>query len=115
MTATSVTFNNATIAENTADGVFIHDSNIMDAFASSFTDFAIQNSYLGAAPNPMGGTFAGNGGDGFFGGNTTFTGVAFLDSFFNANGGDGIDFFNSTILSGVATSHAAPALTTGFA
>ena len=76
VTATSVTFNNATIAENAADGVFIHDSNTMDAFASSFTDFAIQNSYLGAAPKSMGGTFAGNGDDGFFGGNTTFTGVA---------------------------------------
>ena len=90
VTATDVTFKGDTIAENDDDGVLITDSDV--------TDFAIQNSYLGAAPN-----FDGNGGAGFNGVNSTFTGVAFLNSFFNENGFDGILLDTSTIKSGTVT------------
>src|SRR5206468_566587 len=81
-----------------------------DAFASSFTDLAIQDSHLGAAPNPLGVSFAGNGGDGFDAQSSTFTGVAFLDSFFNdngigKNGGSGIAFISSSINPGTVTLH----------
>ena len=74
MTATSVTFNNATIAENAADGV-IDDTNIGDAFASSFTDFVIEDFYLGEVRDTMGTlVFAGNQQNGFAALNTTLTG-----------------------------------------
>ena len=111
--ATDVTIKNTDIAENTGNGVFIIDS--------AFTDFAIQNSYLGEVLDGMGmQLFAGNGVDGFHGENSTFTGVAFLDSFFNLNGtvglgGEGIRFFNSTINSGLVSLDPSMTLTTGFA
>ena len=101
VTATDVTIKNTDIAENTGNGVFIIDS--------AFTDFAIQNSYLGEVLDGMGmQLFAGNGVDGSHGENSTFTGVAFLNSFFNLNGtvglgGEGIRFFNSTINSGLVS------------
>ena len=90
VTATDVTFKGDTIAKNGDDGVFILDSDV--------SDFAIQNSYLGAAPN-----LDGNGGAGFNGVDSTFTGVAFLNSFFNENGFDGILLDTSTIKSGTVT------------
>src|SRR5436853_7305742 len=51
----------------------------------------------------MGGSLLGNGGAGFDGADSTFTGVAFLDSFFNGNGDDGILFDTSTIRAGTVT------------
>src|SRR5207249_1215053 len=110
--ATDVTLTGDTIAENTGDGVFIFDSDV--------TGFAIQNSYLGTAPDGMGGSFAGNGANGLDASGSTFMGVAFLDSFFNGNGtispGDGIFFVEgSTINSRLVTlDDPSMTLTTGF-
>ncbi|HXV24700.1 MAG TPA: hypothetical protein VED46_10620, partial [Alphaproteobacteria bacterium] len=108
-TATDVTIKNTIVAANFGNGVLVGNDSIL-------TDFAIQDSYLGAAPNPLGGTFTGNGFGGFSGENSTFTGTAFFDSVFNGNlGGDGINFFSSTILSGAVTPHAGTPITAGFA
>jgi hypothetical protein len=103
VTATDVTFKGDTIAENGDDGVFITDSDV--------SDLVIQNSYLGATS-----TLKGNGGNGFDAFNATITGAAFLDSFFNENGFDGIDFDTTTITSGTVTfDNGTPqTLTTGF-
>jgi len=80
VTATDVTFNKDIIAANKGAGVFIRDDNTTDAFASIFTDFVIQDSYLGAAPNGSN-ILLGNSVHGFEARHTTFNGVAFLDSF----------------------------------
>ena len=96
ITATDVTFKNATIAQNMLDGVFIEDRDLTDTIKSVFTDFVIQDSHIGEAPDGMGGTLTGNGANGFLAANTTFTGVAFLDWFFNQNGFDGILVETST-------------------
>ena len=119
VTATHVIFKGDTIAENRLDGVFVNDSNTTDGFASSFADFVIQDSHLGAGPNPNGGAFTGNSESGFDGQNTIFTGVAFLDSFFNGNGtvfgNSGIRYFAGAIKSGLVTlDDPDSALTTGF-
>src|SRR5204863_397610 len=117
--ATGVTFDNATIAENTLNGVLIHDSDTTDGFDSSFNDFVIQNSHLGQVLDAMGNQiFGGNGGSGFLAGNSTFTGVAFIGSFFNGNGtglagGNGIRFVNSTI-SGQVNPQGVALFNTGF-
>jgi len=104
-TASDVTIKNAVIAENRSDGIVIVTT---DNVPSSFTDLVIQDSAIGAAPNPLGGVFIGNGADGFHAEVTTFTGVAFLDSSFNGNGvrlngADGIVFGTSTISTGPIT------------
>ena len=115
VTATDVTIKSTDIAANTRDGVFIHDTNIGDAFASSFTDFVIEDSYLGEVRDTMGTLlFAGNQQNGFVALDTTLTGVAFLNSFFNRNGLDGIIFAGSTIIQGMVTPHAGTPITTGF-
>ena len=103
VTATDVTFKGDIITANGDDGVFIDDSDTSDGFVSSLTDFAIQELLSGRGSEFDGGSFAGNGGAGFDGADSTFTGVAFLNSFFNENGFDGILFDTSTIKSGTVT------------
>ena len=63
----------------------------------------IQDLHIGEAPDGMGGILTGNGGNGFLAADSTFTGVAFLDSFLNQNGFDGILVETSTIKSGSVT------------
>jgi hypothetical protein len=119
VTATDVTFNNALIAENGINGVFIHNT---EASTSRFTDLAVQNSHLGTASNGTG-FFFGNAGSGFAASETVFTGVAFLGSFFDGNGAsgsaggpaDGIVFTRTIIQSGLVTpTKPSKSLTTGF-
>jgi hypothetical protein len=118
--ATDVTFNKASIAGNGGNGVFIRDTNTGDGISSSFTDFVIENSHLGEVLDGSGEQiFAGNQDDGFRAEDTSFTGVAFVDSFFNANdtavyGGDGIRFVDSMITTGAVTFDDQSALVTGF-
>jgi hypothetical protein len=84
-------------------------------------DFLIKNSSIGAAPDGMGGDFAGNGFSGFEADGSQFFGVAFLNSSFNGNGtagagfGDGIFFVSgSTIEAGTVTlDDSGATLTTG--
>jgi len=119
--ATGLTIDKSIIAENALEGLFVYDTDLRDRIVSNITDFVIQDSYLGAAPNPLGASFVGNGTDGFRGEDSTFTGVAFLDSFFNGNntvnvaGGDGLGFATSTIHSGQVTlPDSDMTITTGF-
>src|SRR4029079_4925787 len=119
--ATGLTIDKSIIAENALEGLFVYDTDLRDTIVSNITDFVIQDSYLGAAPNPLGGSFVGNGTDGFKGEDSTFTGVAFLGSFFNGNntvnvaGGDGLGFATSTIHSGQVTlPDSDMTITTGF-
>ena len=104
-----MTIKDSAIAANGIHGVFLSNSDV--------NDLAIQNSHLGEVRDGMGNVvFAGNAQAGFFDAGSTFTGVAFVDSDFNANGGDaGIEFFESTIKSGVVSlDDASVTFTTGF-
>jgi hypothetical protein len=129
VTAQDVTFTGDIIAENgtvTADGlgvgVFIRDTDLNDGFESHFTNLVIEDSYLGQAPDGAGGSFGGNAKSGFDANDSNFTGVAFVDSFFNGNGtsgdGDGIRFLGGSIDQGQVTFYqggmTVPAVTTGF-
>ena len=107
VTATDVSIKSTDIAANTGNGVAV--------LGGDFHDFKIQDSNLGEVRDTMGTlVFAGNGGSGFLALDTTLTGVAFLDSFFNRNGLDGIIFTGNLIVQGMVTPQGAPALTTGF-
>jgi hypothetical protein len=102
VTASDISFRSDIIADDELDGILIQDKDPGEGAVSSITDLLIQDSYLGAAPNPLGGTFAANRGNGFAARDTSFTGVGFVESFFNGNGtsqigGDGILFFHSRI------------------
>jgi hypothetical protein len=107
--ATNIAFKKVTLAGNAFDGLAILDTDTSDSFDSISINLVIQDSILGGFRDQMGiQHFAGNGQNGFFGGNTAFTGVAFLNSSFNANGsgqsrGNGIFFLDSTINSGMVT------------
>jgi hypothetical protein len=69
VTATDVTFDKVAIAHNTRDGIFVRDRDTTDSFISSFTNFLIQDSSLGAVdidgdPATTDDSFIGNGRDG---------------------------------------------------
>jgi hypothetical protein len=107
-TATNVSFDNVTFGDNALDGVFVHNN-------SNFTSLLIQDSHLGEVLDGDGNQILpGNGGAGFNASGSTFTGVAFLDSSFSANGSDGIRFATSMIKSGTVTLDPSTTLTTGF-
>jgi hypothetical protein len=88
------------VAGNGNGGVFFNGNDTV-------RDFLIKDSSIGAAPDGMGSTFAGNGFSGFDADASQFFGVEFLNSFFNGNGTAGAGLATASSLSRAARSRRA--------